>query len=410
MSFYFLTFLLLAAGALLEWFYPEYKEKIYWVCWGVMGACLCFRFGQGVDYITYHALYETIPPVLDLSQGYIFGFYPEMGWRILSAVFKLFHAPFWVFTMALGFAEMLLLHRFLKKYVPLKTAGLFLSYPVLYVVYMVSGLRQGLAMCVFLALAVPFYLEKKWIRYGIAVLAAASFHKVGYAWLLLPAVYYLPMKAVLALMGAAAAGGVLLQIKGIQQLIVSWLPAYHVKQFLLEGEISLFAVAERLLTFGIIFWLYQRIRKEKGQVSTTSELLLKAYTCGTSIYLLMFGSSYYASRYAVIFKILECAVVVLLFLEDKKAARPVAVFFFALTFLMGCKNLEAMAKQGNYAEGTAHFWNCPYFSVFNQEKANQHLFDSVDDKGNPVKVTYETRMWEIYSYNIEDQKLWMIEN
>ena len=56
-------------------------------------------------------------------------------------------------------------------------------YPVLFVTYMVSGLRQGLAICVFLGVALPFYMERKWVRYVLAALVAASFHKVGYVWL-----------------------------------------------------------------------------------------------------------------------------------------------------------------------------------------------------------------------------------
>ena len=83
MSLYFLLFLLLAVGALAEWFLPHYEKQIYVVCLAAMTACVCLRYGQGVDYITYHALYETIPPVIDLSKGYICGFYPEIGWRLL---------------------------------------------------------------------------------------------------------------------------------------------------------------------------------------------------------------------------------------------------------------------------------------------------------------------------------------
>ena len=146
MSIYLLVFLLLAAGTLLEYFRPQIKTYAYWICWAAMTGCLCFRFGQGTDYVTYQGLYETIPVAIDLSQGYVCGFYPEIGWRLLSAAFKVFGAPFWVFASILGLAEMLLLHRFVKRFVQGRTAGLFMLYPVLYLVYMVSGLRQGLAV------------------------------------------------------------------------------------------------------------------------------------------------------------------------------------------------------------------------------------------------------------------------
>ena len=132
MSIYLLVFLLLAAGTLLEYFRPQTKTYAYWICWAAMTGCLCFRFGQGTDYVTYQGLYETIPAAIDLSQGYICGFYPEIGWRLLSAAFKVFGAPFWVFASILGLAEMLLLHRFVKRFVQGRTAGLFMLYPVLY--------------------------------------------------------------------------------------------------------------------------------------------------------------------------------------------------------------------------------------------------------------------------------------
>lgn len=398
MSFYFLTFLLLAAGTLLTWFKPQLEEKVYWVCWTVMTVCLCFRFGQGADYVTMHALYNTIPAVIDLSQGYICGFYPEIGWRVISAVFKVFGAPFWIFTMVLGFAEMSMLHRFLKKYVPMKTAGLFMLYPVLFITYMVSGLRQGLAICFFLGILVPFYLEKKWVGYVLGVFVAASFHRVGYAWLVLPVVYYLPMWVMAVATGVSILGGIILQIGAVEQFLVKLIPVYHFEQFLLEGEISFFAVGERLISFGIVACLFLWHKKEGGVREREIEILFKAYMCGICFYMLLCGSSYYASRYGVIFKILECAIVLALVQKKSLITKLAAAFFFSLTLLMGCKNLSAMVRESYwYDTSVINLWNFPYVSVFNQDKILDY-------------IPYEEKLIEIYGYNIEDQKLWMIEN
>lgn len=398
MSLYLLIFLLLAAGALLEWFRPKEKEKIYLICWTASAACLCLRFGQGVDYVTYHAIYETIPTVLDLSKGYVFGFYPEAGWRILTVLFKSVHAPFWVFTAALGLADMLLLHRFLKKYVPMKTWGLFLSYPVLFITYMVSGLRQGFVICLFLGVLVPFYLEKKWVPYVLGVLVVSSFHKVGYAWLVLPAAYYLPMKWMLVLTGLSVTGGLVLQIGAVENLLVSLIPVYHLKQFLLEGEVSIFAAGERLLSFAVLLFLYEWSGKAKGQAEERTELLMKAYICGVCFYMLLFGSSYYASRYAVIFKVLEPALVAAFVKEREQIAKLGAAFFFGLALLMGCKNLNAMIQNTGYDQMSGlKIWNYPYVSVFEPDRIQQY-FD------------YDKRFMEQYEANIGDQRLWMIEN
>ena len=92
MNLYLIVLLLLAAGAVLEWFKPKYQQKIFTVCWCVTTAVVALRFGQGTDYATYEGIYRTIPAVIDLSKGYICGFYPEMGWRLFCAFFKLFQA------------------------------------------------------------------------------------------------------------------------------------------------------------------------------------------------------------------------------------------------------------------------------------------------------------------------------
>ena len=397
MNLYLIIFLILATGAVWEWFRPQYGKYIYWCCWGLAAACLCLRFGQGTDYVTYQAIYETIPAYIDLSQGYICGFYPEIGWRLISAVFKLFHAPFWVFTFALGLADMLLLHRFLSRYVPLRTAGLFLSYPVLYLVYLVSGLRQGLAICLFLGIAVPFYIEKKWMRYIVAVLVASSFHRVGYAWLVLPVVDYLPVGAVLALLGMSIAGGLLLQVGIVEQWLVNLLPVYHIKQFLLEGDVSFFAVGERLVSAAAVLALYFWKTKKSNRLDHTHTLFLKAYLCGICFYMVLCGSSYYASRYCVIFKVLECALVVMLTVERDTAAKLGVLFFLGLTMVMGVKNLNAMVSEGYYyREKGITVLSYPYISVFNPELINDY-FD------------YESEMQKIYDNNVGDQELWRIE-
>ena len=397
MSLYFLTFLLLAAGVLLAWLRPRYEEKIYWGCWAAATACLCFRFGQGTDYVTYHALYETIPAAVDLSKGYICGFYPEIGWRVLSAAFKIVHAPFWIFTMALGLSEMLLLHRYLKKYVPNKVMGLFMFYPVLFITYMVSGLRQGLSICIFLGILVPFYIEKQWVRYVLGVLIATSFHRVGYAWLVLPVVSYLPVYVMAGLTGVSLVCGLILQISAVEQWITGLLPIYHLRQFLLEGTVSWFALTERILSFLVLCALYVWYKREHTIVEKQTEDLFKAYACGVCFYLLLCGSSYYASRYCAIFKVVEGAVLLSLVQWEKWFPKLAAVFFFGLTFLMGCKNLNAMIREGYWYDTAAvNIWNFPYVSVFNRDEIGEY-------------IPYEKVLWEIYGYNIEDQKTWMIE-
>ena len=418
MNLYLIVLLLLAAGAVLEWFKPKYQQKIFTVCWCVTTAVVALRFGQGTDYATYEGIYRTIPTVIDLSKGYICGFYPEMGWRLFCAFFKLFQAPFWTVTMAAAVIEMLLLGRFLKKYVPYQTTGLFLSYPVLIFVYMVSGLRQAMAICIFLGLVLPFYLEKKWIQYVIGVLMAASFHKVGYGWLVLVIAYYIPVWGMVTLAGVAMAGGLFIQIPAVTKLILQLIPSYHMWRFLWDGTMSLFAIGERVVSFVVLLIFYGWFTRQREEVPRQIQLLFKVYSCGVCFYMLMCCNSYYASRYAAIFKVVECAVVTgfvaccrssedMMVTEKthigtgipfrKYVGTGVMAFFLCLTLLMGIKNLHAAVSEGGYDKLGVNLFTYPYVSVLNQQKINDYY-------------DYQEKTDRMYEYNLEDQQLWMLES
>ena len=395
MNLYLGLFLILAAASVAEYRWPERSKVLYGSCWLLTTACVCLRFGQGTDYASYQAIYETIPAVIDLSKGYICGFYPEIGWRLLCGAFKAAGLSFQVMVTVLGLAEMLLLHRFLNRFVRWKTAGLFLSFPVLIYVYLISGLRQGLAMCVLLGIALPFLVEKRWIPYVISVLLAASFHKVGSSWLILVSVSFLPMWSMEVLTGLSIAGGLILQAGPVKQLIVYLLPIYHVKQFLLEGSPSLFAAGERLISFAVLMALYL-YQKKKEETDDVTEHLMKVYLCGVCFYMLMVGNAYYASRYAVVFKIVECVLAVRMLELHGKMERAAALFFLCLTLLMGVKNMNASIGEGGYARDQVNVLTFPYVSVFDRDRINEYY-------------DYNAKVKKLYDYNIEDQQLWMIE-
>ena len=395
MNLYLGLFLILAAASVAEYRWPERSKVLYGSCWLLTTACVCLRFGQGTDYASYQAIYETIPAVIDLSKGYICGFYPEIGWRLLCGAFKAAGLSFQVMVTVLGLVEMLLLHRFLNRFVRWKTAGLFFAFPVLIYVYLISGLRQGLAMCVLLSIALPFLVEKRWIPYVISVLLAASFHKVGSSWLILVLVSFLPMWSMEVSTGLSIAGGLILQAGPVKQLIVYLLPIYHVKQFLLEGSPSLFAAGERLISFAVLMALYL-YQKKKEETDDVTEHLMKVYLCGVCFYMLMVGNAYYASRYAVVFKIVECVLAVRMLELHGKMERAAALFFLCLTLLMGVKNMNASIGEGGYARDQVNVLTFPYVSVFDRDRINEYY-------------DYNAKVKKLYDYNIEDQQLWMIE-
>ena len=127
---------------------------------------------------------------------------------------------------------------------------------------------------------------------------------------------------------------------------------------------------------------------------------------------------HYASRYATIFKVVECAVAAGLVAccrssEDmmitekphigtgipfrKYVGTGVMAFFLCLTLLMGIKNLHAAVSEGGYDKLGVNLFTYPYVSVLNQQKINDYY-------------DYQEKTDRMYEYNLEDQQLWMLES
>ena len=159
---------------------------------------------------------------------------------------------------------------------------------------------------------------------------------------------------------------------------------------------SLFAVGERVVSFAVLLMLYIWLCRQKEEIPKWVQQLFKVYICGVCFYMLMVGNAYYASRYAVVFKIVECVLVVRMLELHGKMERAAALFFLCLTLLMGVKNMNASIGEGGYARDQVNVLTFPYVSVFDRDRINEYY-------------DYNAKVKKLYDYNIEDQQLWMIE-
>ena len=212
--------------------------------------------------------------------------------------------------------------------------------------------------------------------------------------------------------------GLIIQIPVVEQLILGILPSYHMTQFLTEGGMSLFAVGERVVSFAVLLMLYIWLCRQKEEIPKWVQQLFKVYICGVCFYMMMSGNAYYASRYAAIFKVVECAVAAGLVAccrnsEDmmitekphigtgipfrKHVGTGVMAFFLCLTLVMGVKNLHAAVSEGGYDKLGVNLFTYPYVSVLDQQKINDYY-------------DYQEKTDQMYEYNLEDQQLWMLES
>ncbi|HOP10660.1 MAG TPA: EpsG family protein [Oscillospiraceae bacterium] len=342
----------------------------------VLTLFLALRYGQGSDYFAYMRLYEEAPGgIISIQNFWGKNENVEIGWKLLEAVFQAIKAPFWVFIGAIGAASMLLLVRFAVKCCPgARTFALLLAYPTLYLTYLVSGIRQGLTICVFLGLMLPFLLEKKYWQYFAVGIACLFIHKASFIVLFAPIVLFLSQKAVWWILSGCAAAGVVVGIPFVSELLQNIAFALG-KRYTFNGitDISWIALAERLVTFAVIafvYWKYKRENEDK-----TADLVFKIYCYGLGVYLLLMSAPMIASRMMFPLKMAEIMLAGIFIVKMPKWRYPVFLFFVALTAVMTWKNIGSYIDQGIY---NCKIVNYPYVTVLQNQET---IFEWRDPQG-----------------------------
>lgn len=143
------------------------------------------RYNYGSDYPGYLRIFEDINST-QLTIDFGADNEIEPGWKVLNKLFS----PLGFFTLVffLTCFQFVSIYYFIRRYVSLKYRYIALFIYLFsfgYMLTMISMMRQTLAMNILLW-AVPFILEKKYLKSVILVVLAAQFHQSAYLMLIMP--------------------------------------------------------------------------------------------------------------------------------------------------------------------------------------------------------------------------------
>lgn len=152
----------------------------------VLLVCLAgFRFKVGGDTYNYMYTHELLPNLFNL-------FSTEVGiaklqplWLLFSAIAKSIEEDFYALQFLHAITVNTVIFIFIHKNTRFRHTGVFFYYFSLYPFFNFEVLRESLAICCFLV-AIPYYTDRKWIRYYVSVIAAFLFHLSAVFLFLLP--------------------------------------------------------------------------------------------------------------------------------------------------------------------------------------------------------------------------------
>ena len=366
MSLYLIVSMFLVGGAVFEFVKKQTPKIFYYISFAALTVMLCLRYGQGTDYISYADIYAAIPAnFFEIFSSKTV--HSEFGWKILCWLFRTVNTPFPAFVAILSLVEMAMLFLFVNEFCKNKVLALTLGYHTLYLTYFFSIMRQGLVIALFIGIMLDWIIQKKYIRYVILSLLCATIHTASLLLLIVPIVntkFLAKLKWQLILVGVAWGFGVLISSGALDAVLPVILPSRIYMYLTTRKEsISLFAVIERILSFGVIFFSYWYCIKTGEENAEAYTTLIRIATIGMIIYGGFIWQPMIASRLSYVFKVVEIGIFCGLLLNHRMFSKLKITYLLCLVLIMLVKNIDSYIYQGLYFE-SINVFNYPYISIF----------------------------------------------
>lgn len=322
-----------------------YRISFIW-----MLVAICFRFGQGTDYTSYFEVYIN-------GDGH-----GEFLYILLGRVFRHFGFCFEIFIGGLGLFCMYCLHRVIKAYSPYPCLSLLIAYPVIYLTYFFSLIRQGVVIAFFLGFMLKWLMDGKTMKYLVSCLVCGLVHSVG--WLLLPLCFLIRLKEDRLYLT------VLLSIFfgiGVMYVPFSWLSKFHFGNFLYYIEVSRFVsfvnFMERTVWLFILMVVWMRVVRDKKDMEVRIFYKIILYSSIVVMVFMPWGTM--AGRFSETARAVIVVFLPILCLKSIRFRKLLLMCAVAYSTIMTVKSINNCIEQAAYQNTNTLTY--PYISVFNKE-------------------------------------------
>jgi hypothetical protein len=250
--------------------------------------------------------------------------------------------------------------------------SLLWMYPVLYLLYMFSMMRQGLVICIFLGVLIPWLIDKKYKKYVILTVLCGFLHASAFLFLIMPIVGKLKMKQISVIFMGSIAVLAVFVIPPIRNAVVGFMPE-AVKYYAMDAEIGIrwFALAERIVVFLMMIYLFYEYKKRCFGVEFLlgkdyTELFMKIYIVGIAIYMAFAWNALISTRLSMMFKLLEIIIIPNMLIKGGYFKHIIFIAFLCLNIMTYFKNVDSFLTQLNFYTHVTVF-NYPYVSIWNKD-------------------------------------------
>lgn len=388
------------------------RKSVYWLSLAGLFIFFSLRYGQGTDYLTYMSIYANINPLHTFPNYFAYQYNKvEIGYFYLVSFFRMLRVHYLVFIPIVTLLSLLCVHRFIKKFSPLPMFALTVFFAMYSLVYVESAIRQMIGLGIVLGFALVDWADGRRLRAVIAIGIATLIHTASVLMFILPILFWNPRglyliewkrrtsAIMLVLLAGAAAVVNFIDLTPVINLLPDML-SYTILAYYEEASgISLMALGNRTLFMGIAFVLAWRA---KDQLSSREKLLFNLYCIGYAIYLIFMRYDLIASRTNVCFRMVDVALLPLLFYRNRDLVKRTFVALPVMLMLLGflyVKDITAMMGYANYYSRNPIQY--PYITIFNVEALLDSKFVNVKNANAMNAYNAGGFSWNDYYNSLE---------
>ena len=355
---YYLAFSLILIVSLHEIAREKNNRTLFDIIYLLLTAMAVMRYGQGQDYFAYEFNYDTIS---------FFGW--EEAWKHTDPLYYMM--TYWsvkagfsfeLFAMLVGFATMAMWYVFLVRECGKSILSLYAFYTVVFMIYVTSALRQGLALSFFLCFAWPYLKTGKNVPFIVFTLIASLFHASA-------VVYF-----VLLLFSRIQSKTNLYWWMGVS-FFTMFVGAWFVARLLpgsIQSRLTFYSGQDSTFFFARLVRILYSIPFILMLRRTNDCETIRVCACYIALLFSYAILSFADTASGRVWGYNLPMVCLLLAYSEKEDSfgnmkRPMQLFSLALMCMLFFKNIDAFIYQGNYRN--THWYDFPYISLLNKEDA-----------------------------------------
>ena len=322
MTFYIILYLSFLLFCILQLVYKLRFSKISLL---FMGALIFFsgvRVDTGIDYRAYLDIWNYMDPI-DKIESFIL-IAVEPGFVFLTSLIKYFtDKPVYFYLITSLLAILPIYPTLLKLNIKDKIISFFIYFLVFYITYPFNGIRQGIAMGIFI-FSLPLILNKKFFEILLLTIVATLIHTTGILIIVSYFAVCFNIKVKYFFIIGLIFSLICWKLDILNYILFNYLGVSEVYTELFTESTSVFQIITRTLLIGLLFYFGIKLN------SPIYNKLLMLYMLGFFIYIALFDHNLLATRFNMFFRLLEVIMVPMLLEKTKNIPTRLVLFLIFL--------------------------------------------------------------------------------